>query len=123
MLKIALESENASKYSLPINNIFGMIFHDFKDSNGLTNVVMNIATLGAIYIFLNTVRTKSTAVRKVSVATTEKNVVTTNRRAKVRRRNIKDLIKYMSFSLIATAITNKLIVLLFSLFLYPDPIV
>ncbi len=107
MLKIAFESENAFKYGLPTNNIFGIIFYNLKDLNGTTNVVTNIATLNAIYIFPNIVRTKNTAVKKANVAMIEKNVVTINRRAKIKRRNIKDFVRYILFSPIATATTNR----------------
>ena len=111
------------KYNLLINNIFGIIFYNFKDSNNITNVVTNIATSSAIYIFPNIVRIKNIVIKRVNVVTTKKNVITINRRAKVKRKNTRNFIKYILFNPITTIIINKFIDLFFLPFLFPDLIV
>ncbi len=121
MLKITPESENTFKYSLPTNNIFNMIFYNLKDSNGATNIVINVVISNAIYIFLNIVRTKSMVAKRANVATIEKNIITINRRVKVKRKSIRDFASYISSNPIATATTNRQIVFFFLSFLHPDP--
>ncbi len=107
LLEITSENENISKHSPSTNNIFGIIFYNLKDSNNTTNVVTNVAISNAIYILLNTVRTKSTTVKKTNVITIEKNIVTTNQKTKVKRKNTKDFAKYISSNPTTTTTINK----------------
>jgi len=93
-----------------------MILYNLKDSNGMINIVTNVAILNAIYIFLNTVRTKSTAARKANIATMEKNAVTTNRKAKIKRKSTRNFARYILFSLTTIMITNRFISPLLPLF-------
>ncbi len=73
--------------------MFGIIFYNFKDSNSTINVVTNIATLDAIYILPNIIQTNNITARKANVATTEKNVVTTNWKAKNKEKEYERLRK------------------------------
>jgi len=107
LLKIVFENENALKYSPPTNNIFSVISYDFKDSNNAMNIITNVATSNVIYIFSNTVRTKSTTTKRINVTTIKKNAVTTNQKVKIKRKSTRDLVKYTSSSPIATTTTNK----------------
>jgi len=107
--EIAPESESVFRHGLPTNNIFGVILYDLKDSNN------------SIYILLNTVWTKNTAVKRVNVVTKEKNVVTINRRTKVKRRSMRNLARYMLSSLTTTMMTNRFIDLSLLLFPLLDP--
>jgi len=98
-----------------------VILYDLKDSSDATNIVTNIATSDAIYILPNTVRTKSTAARKANIVITEKNAVTINQKVKVKRKNIRDLAKYISSNPTTTATTNRQIVPFLSPLPHPDP--
>jgi len=58
--------------------MFGIIFYNLKDSNSTTNIATNVVILNAMYILPNAVQMKSIAAKRISIATTEKNVVTIN---------------------------------------------
>jgi len=120
LLKIISENENIFKYSLLTNNILGIILYNLKDSNNITNVVINVTILNVIYIFPNTVQTKNITIKKTNITTIEKNIITINQRVKIKRKSIRNLIKYISFNSTTIITTNKQIVLLFPPFLHPD---
>ncbi len=107
--KITPENKSAFKHNPPISNIFGVIPYNLKDSSD------------AIYILLNTVRIENTTARKANVATTEKNVITINRKAKVKRKSIRNFVKYILSIPTTTVITNRFTDPFLLLFPPPDP--